>query len=40
MSEIWPNIGQKIDPMPNADAMQDESGKYDKYFSKAPGQGN
>ena len=37
MSEIWPNIGQKIDAMPEAEKMQDETGKFDKYFSKAPG---
>ena len=39
MSEIWPNIGQKIDAMPEAEKMQDETGKFDKYFSKAPGKG-
>ena len=37
MSEKWPNIGQKIDAMPNADAMQDEDGKFDKYFSDKQG---
>ena len=36
MSEIWPNIGQQIDPMPNAEASQGETGKYEKYFTKAP----
>ena len=40
MSECWPNIGQKIDALPDAEKMQDESGKFDKYFSKAPGQGS
>ena len=39
MSEIWPNIGQKIDAMPNADAKVDEAGKFEKYFSDKPGQG-
>lgn len=39
MSEKWPNIGQKIDAMPDADAKQDEQGKFDKYFSDKPGQG-
>ena len=34
MSEIWPNIGQKIDAMPEI-----MNRKYDKYFSKAPGAG-
>ena len=33
------NIGQKIDAMPDADAKQDEQGKFDKYFSDKPGQG-
>jgi ferredoxin len=40
MSEIWPNIGQKIDQMPNAKAAEGETGKFDKYFTKAPGKGN
>ena len=40
MSEIWPNIGQKIDEMPNAKAAETETGKFDKYFTKAPGKGN
>ena len=39
MSEIWPNIGQKIDAMPDAEKMQDETEKYEKYFSNAPGAG-
>ena len=39
MSEIWPNIGERKDPMPDADKMRDETGKYEKYFSKAPGAG-
>ena len=39
MSEIWPNIGQKIDAMPDAEKMRDEPGKYEKFFSKAPGAG-
>ena len=33
------NIGQKIDAMPEADAKQDETGKFEKYFSDKPGQG-
>jgi ferredoxin len=40
MSEIWPNIGQRTEPMPNAEASQGEAGKYEKYFTKAPGAGN
>ena len=39
MSEIWPNIGERKDPMPDADKMRDETGKYEKYFSRAPGAG-
>ena len=39
MSEIWPNIGEKIDAMPDAEKMREEGSKYEKYFSKAPGAG-
>ncbi len=39
-AEIWPNITRKIDPMPGADKIQDEAGKYDKYFSANPGEGS
>ena len=38
MSEIWPNIGERTDAMPDAEKMRNESGKFEKYFSKAPGQ--
>ena len=40
MSEIWPNIAQRSDPMPNAESAQDETGKFEKYFSRNPGQGS
>ena len=40
MSEIWPNIAQRSDPMPNAESAQDETGKFEKYFSRSPGQGS
>ena len=40
MSEIWPNIAQRSDPMPNAEAAQEEKGKYEKHFSRNPGQGS
>ena len=40
MAEIWPNITQRADPMPDAEARKEESGKYDKFFSSNPGQGN
>ncbi len=36
----WPNITQKIEPMENADAMAEESGKLDKHFSPKPGAGS
>ena len=40
MAEIWPNITQKIEALPEADAKCDEKGKYETYFTKAPGAGN
>ena len=39
MSETWPNISIKIDQMPNAETAQNETGKFEKYFSRNPGQG-
>ena len=36
----WPNITQKIDPMPDADKLAEEKGKYDKFFSDKPGEGS
>ena len=36
----WPNITQKIDPMENADALVEEEGKLEKYFSANPGKGD
>ena len=40
MAEIWPNITQKIDALPEADEKCDEKGKFETYFTKAPGAGN
>ena len=40
MAEIWPNITQKIDALPEADAKRDETGKFETYFTKAPGAGH
>ena len=40
MSEIWPNIVQMIDAMPNAEAAQNEKGKFAAHFTKSPGKGN
>lgn len=39
-AEQWPNITVKKDPLPNADEMQEEEGKFDKYFSESPGEGS
>lgn len=38
-SEKWPNVTAKSDPLPDADALKDEAGKFDKYFSANPGKG-
>ena len=38
MSEIWPNIAQRCDPLPNAKEAEGETGKFEKYFTKNPGQ--
>ena len=38
-SETWPNITRKIEGMPEADAMQAEKGKFDRFFSPEPGEG-
>ena len=32
-------LGQKIDAMPEAEKMQDETGKFDKYFSRGEERG-
>ncbi|UUX51158.1 ferredoxin family protein [Nisaea acidiphila] len=39
-SEQWPNITRKIDAMPDADEMQKVEGKFEKFFSPAPGKGD
>ena len=39
-SEKWPNITQKKAALPDADAFKDEDGKYEKYFSEQPGEGD
>jgi ferredoxin len=39
-SESWPNITSKKDAPEDADAFKDEKGKYEKYFSEAPGSGD
>ena len=40
LSETWPNITQRRDPLVNADAMRDEQKKFETYFTEAPGEGN
>ena len=40
MSELWPNISQRRDPLPTAEASKEETGKFDKYFSRNPGPGD
>ncbi|MEI4486711.1 ferredoxin FdxA [Frigidibacter sp. MR17.14] len=39
-SELWPVITQKRDPLPGAEERDGETGKLEKYFSEAPGQGD
>jgi ferredoxin len=39
-SEKWPNITAKKDPPADADAQKDVEGKFDKYFSENPGEGD
>ncbi|MCY4259959.1 MAG: ferredoxin family protein [Rhodobacteraceae bacterium] len=38
-SEIWPVIIEKRDPLPGAEALENEEGKL-KYFSAEPGKGS
>ncbi|WIY52518.1 ferredoxin family protein [Devosia sp. YIM 151766] len=37
---IWPNLTERRDPMPEADNRDGETGKLEKYFSDAPGEGD
>ncbi|MCB1507813.1 MAG: ferredoxin family protein [Hyphomicrobiaceae bacterium] len=39
-SAIWPNITLKRDPLPEAEEMDGVTGKFDKFFSEAPGEGD
>ena len=39
-SEMWPVITQRRDPLPEAEDRDGETGKLEKYFSEAPGDGN
>lgn len=39
-SEVWPNITAKKDQPADADKFAEEKGKFDKYFSANPGEGD
>jgi ferredoxin len=39
-AEVWPNITVKKPALPDADAIKDEPGKFEKYFSPNPGSGD
>lgn len=39
-SEKWPNLTHTLPPMPDAEALKGEEGKFEKYFSEAPGEGD
>ena len=36
----WPNITKTKAPLPDADAHKAEEGKFEKYFSAEPGEGD
>ncbi len=37
---IWPEIGRKKDPPADADAFKGVDGKYERYFTPEPGEGD
>ena len=39
-SKVWPNITAKKKAPPDADTYRDVKGKFDKYFSPKPGEGD
>ena len=39
-SEKWPNIASKKDAPSDSDKFRDEKGKFEKYFTDKPGEGN
>jgi ferredoxin len=39
-AQLWPNIAVKRDPPADAKAFDGETGKFEKYFSPEPGQGD
>jgi ferredoxin len=39
-AEKWPNVTVNRDSMPEAEKFDGEEGKFEKYFSEEPGQGD
>ena len=39
LSEIWPNITERLEPLPNADSMKDVPNKIEQ-LSRSPGAGS
>ena len=39
-SEVWPNITRKREHAADAEEFQGQAGKFDKYFSANPGEGD
>lgn len=39
-ADKWPNVTINRDALPDADNFAEEKGKYEKYFSAEPGQGD
>ncbi|HHB83643.1 MAG TPA: ferredoxin family protein [Devosia sp.] len=39
-ASIWPNITGQTAPMPDAEKHDGEKGKFEKYFSEKPGEGD
>jgi ferredoxin len=39
-ASAWPNLTEKREPPPDAKEMDGVEGKFEKYFSEAPGQGD
>ena len=39
-SEKWLNVTAKSDPLPEAEEFKSAEGKFEKYFSANPGQGD
>ena len=39
-AEKWPNIIEKGEPPADSKKYEDETGKFEKYFSAEPGEGN